>query len=180
MLGQEFTVRQLVVLGDALVRIPRDRFGRRHPELALTTPAELRTAIGASARRPGITRLSTAFAKIRTGSASPLETEFRLDAEDHGLPLPLLDAEVRNPRGGLIGISEFAYAPFRTAVEVEGDHHRTSKQQWDRDLVKYRAYADAGWEVVRLTARNIRGVAPDAVSIVRRVLLRRGWDGSSP
>lgn len=178
MLCQEFTERQLVVLGDALVRVPRDQFGRQHPESVLATPAELRAALDVGPRRPGARRLSSALSRIRVGSSSPLETEFRLDADDHGLPTPVLDAEVRHPNGRLLGISEFAYPRLRTVVEVEGDHHRTSQKQWDRDLRKYRDYADAGWEVVRLTSRNIRGVAPDAVSIVRRVLLRRGWDGS--
>ncbi|KJL29282.1 hypothetical protein [Microbacterium oxydans] len=178
MLCRELTTRQLVVLGDALVRIPRDRFGRQHPESVIAIKAELRAALEAGPRPPGTTRLSAALDRVRIGSSSPLETEFRLDAEDQGLPTPRLDSEIRARHGQLLGISEFAYPRFRTVVEVEGDHHRTSRKQWDRDLAKYRDYADAGWEVVRLASRNIRGVAPDAVSIVRRVLLRRGWDGA--
>lgn len=178
MLCQSSTERQLIILGDALVRIPRDEFGHPHPERSLATPAQLRAALDAGPRPPGTARLASAFGRIRIGSASPLETEFRLDAETQHLPEAILDAEIRREDGRLLGISEFVYPRFRTVVEIEGDHHRTSRKQWDRDLAKYRAYADAGWEVVRLTSRNIRGDSPDAVSIVRRVLLRRGWDGS--
>lgn len=178
MLSRDLTERQLIVVGDAVVRIPRDEFGHPHPELALATPAELRAAVEAGPRPPGTRRLSAALADIRVGSASPLETEFRLDAEASGLPEPRLDQEIRQD-GRLLGISEFVYAQYRTVVEVEGDHHRTSRMQWDRDLAKYRAYAEAGWEVVRLTSRNIRGERPDAVAIARRALLRRGWDGTS-
>lgn len=177
MLCQSMTHRELVVLGDALVRVPRDQSGVLHPEQALATRAHLRAALDAGPRPPGTSLLASAYHDIRVGSASPLETEFRLDAAARHLPDPILDAEIRQD-GRLLGISEIVYPRFRTAVEVEGDHHRTSRKQWDRDLEKYRAYAEAGWEVVRLTARNIRGDNPDAVSIVRRVLIRRGWDGA--
>ncbi|WEK62296.1 MAG: hypothetical protein P0Y60_05955 [Candidatus Microbacterium colombiense] len=178
MLARELTERDLVVLGDAFVRIPRDDLGRRQPTQALATLAQLCAAVDAGRRRPKVIRLSAALERIRVGSASPLETEFRLDASTDGLPEAVLDAEIRGESGRLLGISEFAYPRFRTVVEIEGDHHRTSNRQWNRDLAKYRDYADAGWEVVRLTSRNIRGHAPpDATTIVRRVLLRHGWDG---
>ena len=59
-------------------------------------------------------------------------------------------------------------------VEVEGDHHRTDRRQWDRDIEKYNAYAALGWEVVRLTSTHVRG-AKRGVSLVRDALLRNGW-----
>ncbi len=172
MLATECTVRGLIVIGDAIVRVPRDDKGR--PQKALATIEQLSAAVDAG-RRPGVARLRAAQERIRVGSSSPLETEFRLDAEDAGLPEPELDVEIRDAEGRLLGISEFVYRAFRVIVEVEGDHHRTSRAQWNRDIEKYAAYAEAGWEVVRLTSAHIRGRSPRAAGVVGQALRRHGW-----
>ncbi|SJN40700.1 hypothetical protein FM104_11020 [Microbacterium esteraromaticum] len=171
MLGRELAQRELTILADAIVHIPRDSFAVRHPERADATLADLQDAIEAGPQK-GVARLRAALARARTGSASPLETEYRLDAEDAGLPTPELDVEIRDENGRLLGISEFVYRRYRLIVEIEGDHHRTSREQWNRDIEKYRAYAEAGWEVVRLTSTHIRG-RRTAVGIVRTALIRR-------
>lgn len=177
-LGGELSVRDLVVVGDALVRIPRTDGGRPDPGARLATIDQLRHAVDAG-RRVGIGALREAISHIRVGSASPLETEYRLDALAAGLPEPELDVEIRDASGRFLGITEIVHRAQRVLVEVEGDHHRTSHAQWDRDIEKYGAYVAAGWEVVRLTARHIRGACPGAepraVRMVRDVLMRRGW-----
>jgi hypothetical protein len=174
MLGATSSVRDLVTAGDAFVRIPRDGRGMPRPDLRLATIEQLRTAATAGPRK-GAAALRRALDLVRTGSHSPLESEYRLDAADAGLPEPDLDVEIRDAQGRLLGISEVVYPRYRTVVEIEGDHHRTSRAQWNRDIEKYAAYAEAGWEVVRLTSAHIRGRHPRAASTVRAVLLRRGW-----
>ena len=169
MLGRELSVRELVIVGDAIVRIPRGRSGIPHPEARLATHAQLGSAVDAGPRR-GIARLRTALSLIREGSMSPLETIFRLDAADAGLPPADLDVEIRDVAGRLLGISEFVYREHRVVVEIEGDHHRTSRAQWNRDLDKYAAYAAAGWEVVRVTSSHLRHGR--AVALVRAALER--------
>lgn len=173
MLGRDLSVRELIVLADAILHVPRDSRGELHPERAGATREEMQRAIDAG-RRIGIDRLRAALPQARTGSASPLETEYRLDAQFASLPEPDLDVEIRNTRGRLLGISEIVYPEYRVIVEIEGDHHRTSRAQWNRDLQKYRDYADAGWEVVRITSSDIRKKRR-ATGIVRAVLVRRGW-----
>lgn len=172
MLGRELTVRELVTLGDSLVRIPRDSRGTLQPSQRLATLVELERAVDAG-RRLGAARLREALGLIRVGSASPLETEFRLDSAEAGLPDPELDVEIRDGHGRLLGISEVVYSRSKLAVEIEGDHHRTDRAQWNRDIEKYTAYAAEGWEVVRLTSTHIRGPHPRAADIVRAALLRR-------
>ncbi|KJQ55106.1 hypothetical protein [Microbacterium sp. SA39] len=176
MLGRDLSERELVVAGDFFVQIPRDRFGRQHPELALATLDDLRAMTDAGARPPTTKLLRAALEQIRVGSSSPLETEFRLDAAAVGLPDPLLDAEIRDEHGRLLGISEIVYPEFRTVVEIEGDHHRTSRAQWHRDIEKYRAYVDAGWHVERLTSVHVRN-SRHGLSIVAAALAKRGWSG---
>lgn len=174
MLASELGVRDLVALGDEIVRIPRDRRGRLMPGDRLGTIDDL-TAIVSAGRRRGIGRLIDALPLIRVGSASPLETEFRLDAAAGGLPTPELDVEIRDGRGALLGITEIVFYEYRTVVEIEGDHHRTDRKQWNRDIDKYAAYAAEGWEVVRLTSAHVRSADRRGVAIVRSVLRRRGW-----
>lgn len=174
LLAGELSVRQLVVLGDAIVRVPRDEKGRPRPEARLGTVEQLRAAAEAPWRR-GRRRLSAALERVRVGSMSPLETDFRLVTGEAGLPEPDLDVEIRDEAGRLLGISDAVYRRQRVIAEVEGDHHRTSREQWDRDIQKYAAYAAQGWEVIRLTSRDIRGAAPRAAEMVREALARRGW-----
>lgn len=171
MLGATLTERELVILGDAMVRVPRDDRGRL--TTALATIDELKRAVAAGPRR-GIGRLRRAVALVRVGSASPLETEYRLDAEANGLPDAELDVEIFDACGSRIGITEFEYRPYGILVEIEGDHHRTSRAQWLRDIDKYAAYVAAGWEVVRLTSNHVR--SGRASSIVQAALRRHGWE----
>lgn len=173
MLGRDLSLRKLIILGDAIVRIPRDERGIPHPERAGATIDQLQAAIDAGPRA-GVKKLRAALDRIRVGCSSALETEYRLDSEDAGLPEPELDVDIRDARGRRLGISEFAYPRYGVVVEIEGDHHRSSKQQWNRDLQKYRDYANTGWEVVRLTVHDIR-TRRTAVHIVRDALIRRGW-----
>ncbi|WP_243074305.1 hypothetical protein [Microbacterium sp. SS28] len=180
MLGRELTVRELVTVGDALVRVTRDDRGRPRPGARVSTIGRLRVA-AETGRRRGAIKLLDALEQIRVGSSSPLESEYRMDAAAAGLPEPELDVEIRDDAGRLCGISEIVYRGQRTIVEIEGDHHRTNRTQWDRDIEKYHAYAACGWEVVRLTARHVRGHspfenAPYGVQLVKETLLRRGWD----
>jgi len=173
MLAADLDVRELVRIGDHIVRVPRDERGRPHPELQLASPDQLGGAIDAG-RRPGIGRLREALTLIRVGSMSPLETDARLELVRAGIPEPELDAEIRDAEGRLLGIAAGAYRAHRVLLEIEGDHHRTDAAQWARDLTKHAAYAAAGWSVVRLARPHIRGPRPDAAAMVRAALRRAG------
>jgi hypothetical protein len=174
MLGTELSERELVRLGDAIVRVPRDEHGRPRPERRLATLDDLRAALDVG-RRPGAVRLRAALARIRVGAMSPLETDMRLDAVDAGLPEPELDAEVRSVQGRLLGIADGRYRAYRVLIEVEGDHHRTDRRQWARDIEKHAAYAAAGYETVRLTGIQIRHHPEQGVALIRSALMRGGW-----
>jgi len=174
LLAAELDAAALTRLGDAIVRIPRDDRGRPLPEHQLATTDQLRAAADVPRRR-GRPALSAALAEIRVGSASPLETDWRLAATAAGLPEFALDVEIRNARGTLLGIADAAHHRYRVAVEIEGDHHRTDRAQWSRDIEKHAAYAAAGWEPVRITAAHIR--SGRATIMLADALRRRGWVG---
>jgi len=155
MLARTMSVLELVIAGDALVAVPRGAGGQRMPHAQRCTTSRLSAAASAGPRR-GVARLREALNHIREGAMSPPESELRLDLTTAGLPEPRLDVEIRTPEGQLLGITELVYPDHRVAIEVEGDHHRTSRRQWDRDLEKYAAYAGAGWTVVRVSVSQIR------------------------
>lgn len=171
-LARELSVTELVTIGDAIVRVPRDRYGVQHPQAALATTAHLAAAARAGARA-GIARLRTALPLIRVGSMSPPETELRLALADAGMPTPSLDVEIRDFEGRLLGISELVFDAHRVVVEVEGDHHRTDRAQWQRDLDKYADYAAAGWDVVRVTSSDVR--VGTGLARIADALTRHGW-----
>jgi hypothetical protein len=137
----------LIVMGDALA-------GRWSPHgQAREVPvAHLVAAVGRWGRRRGARRLQQALPWLRDGVWSPRETALRLVIVRAGLPEPgERNAEIRDAAGRLLGHGDLVYRRLRLVIEYEGDHHRTDRQQWRRDLAKYEAYADAGWRVVRVT-----------------------------
>ncbi len=178
MLGSELDVDELIRLGDAFVRIPRDERGRPRRDRQLTTLTALHRA-AAAGRRLGGAKLRAALEEIRVGAMSPLETDFRLLTCRAGLPEPELDVAIRDATGALLGIADAAYRRERVLVEVEGDHHRTDPRQWARDLEKHAAFTAVGWDVVRVAGAHVRGVDGAAVGMVRAALAR-GTQGKGP
>lgn len=174
MLAQDLPPRWLVILGDAFVRVPRDERGRPLPGQQLATPDQLRAAALIPGRRRRAPLLH-ALTEIRVGSASRLETEYRLDAAHAGLPEMELDVELRDDRGTLLAIADGVHRRYGVVVEIEGDHHRTSRRQWARDIDRIAALTAAGWEVVRLTGLHLRSGA--ATGIAADALRRHGWAG---
>ncbi|MCR2826346.1 hypothetical protein [Microbacterium sp. zg.Y909] len=177
MLGAHLSVGELVAFGDALIRIPRHPGGFRPPSgPPLATLDQLSRALEAG-RRVGAGRLREALPLLRTGSSSPAETAARLLLVDGGLPEPELDVDVFDASCRWIGCSELAYRVYRVAVEYEGDHHRTSRDQWNRDIAKYQAYAEVGWRVVRLTHELVDRRPHEVIRQVAAALRAAGWTG---
>ncbi|QLD12342.1 hypothetical protein [Microbacterium oleivorans] len=174
MLARESDVAELVRAGDGFVRVPRGPGRHPMPLDRLATPEELASAASAG-RRVGAARLAEALTLIRVGSMSPLETDCRLVLTAAGLPEPVLDVEIRDRAGRLVGIADAAWPDYRVLAEVEGDHHRTSRRQWVRDIERHAALTALGFDVVRLTSAHIRHPRPAAVSLVGDALRRRGW-----
>lgn len=173
-LGPRLSRDERVALGDSLIHEARVPGTRRLEAPALTTVTEL-AATMSRGRRPGIVALREALPLLSTQSASPPETHLRLRCREWGLPVPALDFDVRNAHGRLLGASELAFPKFRVALEYEGDHHRTSVRQWNRDIEKQQAYAAAGWTMIRVTARMLYREPHRLRAAVATALRARGW-----
>lgn len=175
MLAELLTLDELVRLGDAIVHVPRLRGMKRgDPDESMATIAQLEAAMNAGRRR-GVARLREALPLIRVGSASPEETDLRLACIRAGLPKAELDFDVIRRDGRPIGYTEFAYPEWRVLVEYEGDHHRISRDQWNRDIEKHAACVAEGWEVIRVTSQHLHPSPAPAVGRIRDALVRAGW-----
>ncbi|MEU2205224.1 DUF559 domain-containing protein [Microbacterium oleivorans] len=159
-------VRDLVAVGDAIVRVPM--FRGDGP--ALATIDDL--AAASSGRRVGVARLRAALPLVRERSASRTETWCRLALIDGGLPEPELNWDVV-VGGRLVACVDLAYPRERVAVEYEGEHHVTSPQQWSRDIERHEALAAAGWVVIRVTKQHLFADAAGVVARVRHALARQ-------
>lgn len=161
-----------VALGDAVLYAPRYPGTARLKRLPLARPEEIHRLV-TWPRRPARRILTDLAAQLSHQAASPPETHLRLMLSEWGLPAPKLDFDVCDERGRLLGCSELAFAESRLALEYEGDHHRIDTRQWNRDIEKYRAYAENGWEVLRVTAQLLYREQSTLRAQVEEALARR-------
>lgn len=159
-------VRDLVAVGDAIVRVP---MFRGDPP-ALATIDDL--AAASSGRRVGGDRLRAALPLVRERSASRPETWCRLALIDGGLPEPESNWDVVVD-GRLVACVDLAYPRERVAVEYDGEHHLVDARQWSRDIERHEALAAAGWVVIRVTKQHLFTDAAGLTARVRHALARR-------
>jgi very-short-patch-repair endonuclease len=170
-LASLLTVKELVAVGDFLILDPR----KLDPDdlRPHATLHELEAAIDSRPSR-GVTTARRAFARLRTGVESPMETALRLLLEDARLPQAECGYELHDGRGRSIGWFDLAWPAWRAIAEYDGDQHRTSTRQYDRDIRRFDAAAEAGWQVVRVRSSGFAH-PQDTVERVTRALERAGW-----
>lgn len=172
MLASRLPRSAAVALGDAVLYAPRYPGSTRLKRPPLASLAEIQRLIAMPHRR-GRRHLAALAELLSASAASPPESHLRLLLRDWGVPEPELDWDVLDAEGRLIGCSEIAFVEQRLALEYEGDHHRVDPHQWNRDIEKYRAYASAGWEVLRVTAALLYRQPETLRAQVEEALARR-------
>lgn len=140
-----------VVATDALARATRLKL------------ADVRLLIERYRGRREIRRAREALALVDPGAESPRETWLRLVLVRAGFPPPQTQIVVRNEYGVLIAHIDMGWEHLKLGLEYEGDHHRTSRRQFNRDIHRYEELRDMGWVIIRITAEDVVG------SIVHRV-----------
>ncbi|MCM6762929.1 DUF559 domain-containing protein [Rathayibacter sp. ZW T2_19] len=174
-LGDALRLEDLVAVGDALVLSPvQPRSDDPRPWVPLH---ELQRRVARLEGR-GSRGVRRALALVREGAESRRETRLRLVLVTAGLPEPELQVELFDALGK-IGRVDLLYRKWRVVVEYEGDHHRTDRAQWDRDLIRYERLAAAGWTVVRVASASFDADPADCAHRVRRALIAGGWRLSS-
>ena len=149
----------LVVLGDAALR---------HGWADLVELTDMAARPG----RRGSRRMRAAIPLLEPRTDSPMETRLRLLLVRAGLPRPQAGRDVVVD-GEWLARPDLSYPSLRIAIEFDGDHHRTSRAQWQRDIGRRRMLEDAGWLLIVLTADDLFRHPELTVARVRRAVVAR-------
>ncbi len=110
-----------------------------------------------------IRRARHALKLVDAGAESPRETWLRLLLIEAGYPRPQTQIPVYDEYGALVAVLDMGWEDIKVAVEYEGDHHRTDRRQFNRDIARFETVTELGWIVVRVTVEDVPG------GILRRV-----------
>ena len=121
------------------------------------------TLAGRHPGSPGLRRLETALELIDAGAQSPRESYLRLLLIDAGFPRPQTQIPVLGGDGIPVAYLDLGWPELMVAVEYDGDHHRTDRRQFAKDIKRLELLERLGWIVVRVVAEN------HPAEIVRRV-----------
>ncbi|MDQ1545990.1 MAG: hypothetical protein QOH69_894 [Actinomycetota bacterium] len=123
----------------------------------------------------GSRALERALSLARVGAESRPETLLRLLLVRAGIPEPSLNVGVTSRPGRLLGRGDLVWPEWRTVVEYDGDNHRTSDKQYDRDIRRVEDFVAAEWRVVRVRKHGLFVATSDTVARVRSALAAGGW-----
>jgi hypothetical protein len=85
-----------------------------------------------------------------------------------GFPPPQTQVPVYDEYGQLVAVLDMGWESIKLAAEYEGDHHRTDRRQFNKDIRRAEALADLGWIDIRVTAEDTEG------GVIARV--RAAWE----
>jgi very-short-patch-repair endonuclease len=115
----------------------------------------------------GARQVEKVLALHDAGAQSPKESWLRLLVLEAGFPRPRTQIPVVG-RAAKKYYLDMGWEDIKVAIEYDGDHHRTDRSQFAKDIVRLEELAELGWIVIRVAADT-----PPA-EIIRR--LRRAWD----
>jgi hypothetical protein len=142
-------------------------------------PTDVDTLLERHKGHRNIRRARRALKLVDRGAESPQETWLRLLVVEAGYPPPQTQIPVYGPYGELVGIVDMGWEEIKLALEYEGDHHRTNRHVFNKDIARHEAMTtDLGWIAIRVTAEDTPG------GILRRIeaaWTRRGrWPPTPP
>lgn len=133
----------LVVLGDAVA--------------ARAGLPGLQAAVREAAGRPGVRGAREALRLVDPGSDSPAESRARLVLHGAGFRGLRHQVQVLDEHGGWVSRPDLADEDARVAVQYDGlVHLEAGPRRWRADIDRDEQTRAAGWEVVVLTARDLR------------------------
>ncbi len=173
-LARTLPLRDLVCIGDQLIRIPRPDLeeGRTEP---FETLENLRKMLKRHRNLQGVVRAREALELMRVGSDSGPETVMRLAMLDAGLPEPDLQLTLWDGPGA--PSADAGYRDRKIALQYDGAHHRDELQA-HKDARRDKAFASAGWTVLIFTQEDYADGFGKAVLRIKQAL-RRAWTDPS-
>jgi hypothetical protein len=116
--------------------------------------AEVRR-LAADARGRGSVRARRVCQMADGLAESPQETRVRLLMARGGLPPPVAQYRVHDPRGSFVARVDFGWPQRRVAVEYDGLWH-AEDEQFAKDRRRLNRLREVGWTVVFVTAADLR------------------------
>jgi hypothetical protein len=173
-LARRLGLDDLVAVGDHLVLDPLvlDPSDAR----PYTTIAQLRAAVEGSSGW-GTRAAASAIEHVREGVESRPETRLRLLLVRAGLPEPEVGVDIYDDAGTWLGRADQLFREFKVISEYDGEQHRTSSTQYDRDEARIENFHRAGYATVRVRKGQLFGRPHEAVERVARALRAAGWPG---
>jgi len=107
--------------------------------------------------RRGIRKARRALSLVDAGAESPRETWLRLVLIRAGFPPPQTQIPVYDEYAQLVAVLDMGWEHLKLAVEYDGDHHRTDRRQFNKDIRRAEALTELGWIDVRVTAEDTEG-----------------------
>jgi hypothetical protein len=107
--------------------------------------------------RRGIRRAHRALGLVDAGAESPRETWLRLVLIRAGFPSPKTQIPVYDEHGQLVAVLDMGWEELKLAAEYDGDHHRTDRRQFRKDITRHEVLRDLGWYAIRVTAEDTEG-----------------------
>lgn len=165
------SVPDLIAVGDYFIQRPVIQGADVRPYLELT---ELRDRV-LRYSAPGKAHAMQAVKLLRYGAESRPESLLRYAIFVAGLPEPELNQEIYDSSGKLIGRFDLVYRIWRIVVEYDGDQHRTSTVQYDKDMTRLEQLARNNWAVVRVRKKALFSRPETATSQIGEALRASGW-----
>jgi Protein of unknown function (DUF559) len=104
--------------------------------------------------RHGMKAARAALELVDGGAQSPKETWLRLLLIQAGFPPPQTQIPVLNEWSWAEAFLDMGWEDIKVAVEYDGDHHRTSRYQYVKDIRRLETLERMGWIVVRVIAED--------------------------
>jgi hypothetical protein len=145
---------------DVACRYPGDKAVATIDSLARATnlkTADVELLTSRYKGRRGIRCARAAVDLADAGAESPRETWLRLLLIRAGFPRPTTQIPVYDEYRQLVAVLDMGWEEIQVAVEYEGDHHRTDRRQFNKDIRRFETVTDLGWIDVRVTAEDTAG-----------------------
>ncbi|MCI2956998.1 DUF559 domain-containing protein [Agromyces atrinae] len=159
-LARTLTVSELVAVGDAIGH-----------SLGLAATLRLESAVRGRRDRRQYVKLVRALSLIDPRAESPKESELRVLLSEAGFPTPEVNPTIRDG-ARFVARVDLLFPHHKVVIEYQGDHHRTDRAQWRRDISRRAELESLGYVVIEVTGDDLRH--PDALlARIRRVLASR-------
>jgi hypothetical protein len=139
------------------------------------TKQDLRSLIERYPGARGNKRARLLIDMMDAGAESPKESWLRLVLVVAGFTPPT--TQIRVTDGQFVAYLDMGWEHQMVALEYDGDHHRTDREQYVNDIRRAETLERLGWHVVRVVKEDR---PRDIVERVSRALERRGYTTSAP